>query len=234
MIINPKNTNMAYRCPVCGMFVRSVVGVFSLTGDMMHLRCPCGESEMTVKRTNDGRFRFSVPCFVCRKNHEYVLSGNVVFSQEHIGMSCHYSGFDIAFAGSKEGLDSAIDRADRELDEILGQMEEGDVFGKSTEEEQNADFSLLPGILLAVKELIADGKIKCDCEAKADRFASRANNENLLLLAGDDYEDNCNGDLSLSVSGRAFVLKCHACEKKLSITEDNVNAVVMSDHLELE
>ena len=35
MILNPKETTIAYRCPGCGQGVKSIVGVFSLTGDKM-------------------------------------------------------------------------------------------------------------------------------------------------------------------------------------------------------
>lgn len=234
MIISPKKTNIAYRCPVCGGAVRSVVGVFSLSGDMMRLRCPCGESELVLKRTSDGKYRFSVPCFACRKNHEFVLSGNVVFSQESISLSCPYTGLDIAFAGSEKGVDGAIKAADEALEQILSEIEPENVFGKDGEEYEGADFSVLPGILLAVKEMMADGRIFCGCEEKADRFASRANNENLLLLSGEEPDDLCMGDLSLTVQGKAFVLKCHACEREYRITEENAEAFTLMDEITLK
>ena len=39
MIIDVKNASVAYRCPHCGDGVVSVVGIFSLSGDMFKIKC---------------------------------------------------------------------------------------------------------------------------------------------------------------------------------------------------
>ena len=64
MIIEPKKTAVAYRCPDCGAGVMSVVGVFSLSAEMLKLKCSCGHSEMSMVRTSDGKIRFTVPCLL--------------------------------------------------------------------------------------------------------------------------------------------------------------------------
>ena len=48
MVISPKQTTIAYRCPVCGTGVISAVGMFSLSADMIKLKCTCGKSEQTA------------------------------------------------------------------------------------------------------------------------------------------------------------------------------------------
>ena len=51
MILDEKKTTVAYRCPGCGAMVRSMIGAFTLSADMMRLKCPCGESAVRVFRT---------------------------------------------------------------------------------------------------------------------------------------------------------------------------------------
>ena len=58
MIIEPKKTTLAYRCPACGGVPTSVVGIFSLNAELFKLKCDCGGSHMTVQKTEDGGFRF--------------------------------------------------------------------------------------------------------------------------------------------------------------------------------
>ena len=60
MIIQPKNTTIAYRCPTCGKSVKSKVGAVALSGDMIKLKCPKFVSEMMLTYTSDGNIRISV------------------------------------------------------------------------------------------------------------------------------------------------------------------------------
>ena len=69
MILEPKQTTVAYRCPHCGAGVMSLVGVFALSAEMLKLKCSCGESEMTIVKTSDGKIRFTVPCLLCPNPH---------------------------------------------------------------------------------------------------------------------------------------------------------------------
>ena len=87
MILDAKNTSVAYRCPHCGAGVVSVVGVFSLTGDMMKLKCSCGKSEMVLSRQDD-RISLQVPCVLCPKPHSFTVSQNVFFSNDLFRLPC--------------------------------------------------------------------------------------------------------------------------------------------------
>ena len=53
MVLDFKQTTVAYRCPHCGAGVMSAVGLFSLNADMVKLKCTCGKSEMTVVYSKD-------------------------------------------------------------------------------------------------------------------------------------------------------------------------------------
>ena len=48
MILSPKTTHIAFRCPSCGDIVRGIAGAFGLgKQDMLRLRCPCeGRAEI--------------------------------------------------------------------------------------------------------------------------------------------------------------------------------------------
>ena len=59
MIIDQKKTTLAYRCPHCGAVPTSMVGAFSLSGDLFKLKCSCGNSHLTLEKTNDDKI---FPC----------------------------------------------------------------------------------------------------------------------------------------------------------------------------
>ena len=53
MILDKKETTIAYRCPECGASVVGMVGIFTLSADMIRLKCPCGKSELEFLYTKD-------------------------------------------------------------------------------------------------------------------------------------------------------------------------------------
>ena len=59
MIVQEKETTVAYRCPECGCGVMSLVGAFRLRADRLTLKCDSGTSEMNIIRSKDGRVRSS-------------------------------------------------------------------------------------------------------------------------------------------------------------------------------
>ena len=46
MVLEKKQTTIAYRCPHCGAGVMSAVSMFHLKGSMIRLKCDCGKSVM--------------------------------------------------------------------------------------------------------------------------------------------------------------------------------------------
>ena len=95
MVLDAKQTTVAYRCPHCGAGVMSVVGLFSLSADMVKLKCTCGESEMSVVYSKDGKIRLTVPCILCPKPHVFTLNSSVFFKNELFVLPCPLS--DIIF-----------------------------------------------------------------------------------------------------------------------------------------
>ena len=82
MVLQQKQTTVAYRCPECGAIVLSLVGIFALTADMIRLKCPCGQSELEILYTKDKKVRLTVPCFACPTSHSYLISSSLFFEKE--------------------------------------------------------------------------------------------------------------------------------------------------------
>lgn len=170
MIIEQKQTHIAYHCPHCGTAVLGYVGEFALSADMLKLKCDCGESELTVTYTNDKKVRLSVPCLFCESPHNYVVTQNVFFERETFILSCPYTKLDVCFVGKPESLQKELDRSAKELNAIFAEnnmslpgWEEGE------EEQEDADSELLSDpqvydiVHFVVSDLCAENLISCPC-----------------------------------------------------------------------
>ena len=166
MIIQPNETTVAYRCPECGCGVKSIVGIFGLSAPMLKLKCPCGGSSMTIKKTNDDKIRLSVPCLVCRRDHDYVVSRELFFKNELFELPCSLSGFSLCFIGSGEAVSEALDKADEELAKVLKEAgaENLDIFKEQAEPGEEIPAAQVYDIVrFIVKELEAENAIRCNC-----------------------------------------------------------------------
>ena len=167
MIVKPKETTVAYRCPECGCGVKSIVGIFALSASAMRLKCPCGESAMTVKYTNDGKVRLTVPCLVCRRDHDYVVSKDLFFKNELFALHCALSGLDLCYIGGGEAVAKALERSDEELAKVLKEAgaDSLDVFKNQKDKvEEIPDAQVYDIVRFLVKELEAENAIRCRCK----------------------------------------------------------------------
>ena len=110
-----KQTTIAYRCPACGKQVFSVIGVFALSGDFIKLKCECGQSELSLMYTPNGKVRFTVPCFLCASNHQYVVDRETLLSRDLLSLTCTCSDQPICLTGQKDNVLAAAEAADTEL-----------------------------------------------------------------------------------------------------------------------
>ena len=166
MIVKPDETTVAYRCPDCGCGVKSIVGIFSLSADMLKLKCPCGSSSMTIKRTNDDKIRLAVPCMVCRRDHDYVISKDLFFKNELFELPCSLSGFSLCFIGNGDDVSAAIDRADDELRCVLKEAgaESLDIFKEQPDKTEEIPVAQVYDIVrFILKELEEEHAIRCNC-----------------------------------------------------------------------
>lgn len=165
MILNQKQTTIAYRCPHCGATVISLVGVFALTADMLRLKCPCGESELTVVYTKEKKVRLTVPCFLCPSPHHYTVSSSLFFESEILAFPCAYSGVDICFCGQKEKVDAALAQSEKELLELLDGASVRDLAQQNGGARGTlSDPQILDIVMYVIHELQAEGEIACRCE----------------------------------------------------------------------
>ncbi len=195
---------LAYRCPKCGAGVLSMEGIFALSGDLIKLKCGCGESELTAERRSDGKLRLSVPCIVCAKPHVFVLNRANTESERAGGvlaLPCPYTGIDLCFVGTKDAVQSALQDADDALlalmrDAGLEDIEElhaGDEMLEAREQDpQVADI-----IRYALRELDDEGKISCNCQnnAIAD-YQFRLHDGELTVWC-----EECGASLTLPLAG---------------------------------
>ena len=176
MILNPKTTHVAYRCPACGYIIRGIAGAFGLgTQDMLRLRCSCGaKTEMTILGAADHRIRLTVPCLLCEKDHHYTISDSLFYSKDIFHLACPYTDINIGFFGrDEEKLCAATDRSTEELnalyEELMGkgatleEVEESNTVLPDGEEPFLPDAQIYDIIRFMVKELEADGQIHCPC-----------------------------------------------------------------------
>ena len=175
MVLNAKETTMAYRCPVCGKFIFGIVGLFTLSGDLIKLKCDCGGSEATLVYTSDRKLRITLPCLFCPTPHTYLLSSGAFFDRELLALSCTYSGMDICFIGQTDRVSQAAHEADEELVDLLEDAGFDDLgsflAGRNSlegednvDEDYRMDYAQIEEIVrFMLVELAEEGDISCGC-----------------------------------------------------------------------
>ena len=166
MIIEQKETTIAYRCPHCGTGVLSLVGVFKLSADRLKLKCQCGHSEMTITRSKDSKVRIEMPCVICQAPHHFTVNESLFFGERLFIFPCHASGFDVCFLGAQESVTKTLEESGNKLFEMIegAGMSCEDFFEKEKSEEKIPDAHIYDIVNFLVRELEYDGKVHCECE----------------------------------------------------------------------
>jgi len=212
MVLEPKQTTVAYRCPHCGAGVMSAVGLFSLTGHMMKLKCSCGGSEMTVVYGKDGKVRFTVPCMLCPTPHNFSVSSSLFFSKDLFVLPCPYSDINICMMGDANHVKAELSRTELELLDFL-EKSGIESFNDLKGEQLLTDPQITEIITYVVKELDAEGKIKCRCP--------------------EDVE----GDYELAFGRDGVTVSCKRCGAQKQIAADSLisaHEFLNADSLTLE
>ena len=168
MVLDKKETAVSYRCPECGAAVTSMIGIFSLTADMIRLKCPCGGSELEIVYTKDKKVRLTVPCFLCPNPHSYTISAQMFFERELFAMPCSYSGVDICYTGKQDKVMEAMEKAEAELVEMLGDTDYSTLSQHRGQNLELTDPQVLDIVLYVVHELADEGLVKCGCEDEGE------------------------------------------------------------------
>ena len=180
MILEPKSRrvarHIAYRCPSCGTAVRGLLGGFAAKADLLKLKCPSGDGELTLTLSPDReRVRISVPCLFCGQSHGHTVSRSIVLGHDPFLLNCPYTNMDICFLGSEAEVDASLDRAEGELGGLLAEM--GLETMKELQPEDLDPDEVLPDarvydiIRYVVKELEAEGSIDCPCHGGSYEIA---------------------------------------------------------------
>lgn len=215
MILNSRETCIAYRCPYCTSGVKSMVGVFSLSGEMKKLKCDCGASELIINHTSDGKLRITVPCMFCDKEHSFVISSKLFFDRDLFVYPCPYSGIDIVFLGTADAVEKALEKSDEELKKLLKENGIDDLNKLHGDidrdiEDEYLDPMLFDTVMYVIHDLIDSGKVTCCCD---------------------------DGDYDVAVSDDHVKVFCKNCGAAKDIPTDSelaVRAFVGVDSLKLE
>lgn len=197
MIINQKKTTLAYRCPACGSVPTSMVGAFSLSGDLFKLKCSCGQSHMVVEKLRDDKLRLTVPCVTCPSPHVYNVSKDVFFNSDVFVIPCSLCGVDICFIGKEQNVSDAIKRSNDEILRALGDNSLDSL--KNDKKHELSDPQVVEIITYVVHELNDEGKIFCGCKE-------------------DEGEYECN------IYSDFVTVKCKKCHKSATIPADSTIA----------
>ena len=212
MVLQPKHTTVAYRCPHCGAGVMSAVGLFDLTAHMVKLKCSCGESEMTVVYQKDGTVRFTVPCIFCPKPHHFSVKSSVFFGKELFALPCPYAEINIGLMGEINHIKAELSRGELELMELV-EKSGGSLAAIRGEEEYLHDPQVLEIVTYVLRELDEEGKIHCRCPAGEE------------------------GDYEVEILEDSIRVTCKKCGATKSMPSDSIIAAhdfLYTDSLELE
>ena len=165
MVLDSKQTTVAYRCPHCGAGIMSAVGLFALSADMVKLKCTCGESEMRIVYSKDGKVRLTVPCLLCPNPHTFTLNSSLFFGKELFSMQCPYSDLTVACIGEINQVKAELARGELELLDFMEQSGLESVDTLKQDSEVLTDPQILDIVMFVIHDLDAEGKIYCRCDA---------------------------------------------------------------------
>lgn len=215
MVLEPKKTTVAYRCPHCGSGVLSAVSPFSIGADMVKLKCECGKSEMSIVFGKDNKVRLSVPCMLCPKPHNFTVTSSLFFGKDIFLLPCPYSDVNICFMGDMNRVKAELSKTELELLDMLEKsgIEGGlDAIRAADEAEILPDPQIYDIIMFVIKDLEEEGKIYCRCED------------------GD-------GEYEAEVLDYGIKVRCKKCGAEQMIPTDSLlaaNAFLNADSLHLE
>ena len=226
MILNPKQTTVGYRCSRCGSGVLSAVNLFALSADMVKLKCTCGQSEMEIVYSKDGKVRFKVPCMICPGGHTYTVSKNIFFGRDLFVLPCPVSDINIGFMGNTEHVKAELARTELELLQILEDN------GISSFDALHDDEGILPDpqiteiVMFVIRDLEAENKIYCKCNPAPD---AEHGGEHACHCHGHDGE--CGGECECGCEERVYDVEMVEDGIKVSCPECGCSRVVPTDSL---
>ena len=165
MVLESKQTTIAYRCPHCGTGVMSAVSLFALKGSMIRLKCECGKSVLEVQPGTNGQVRIVAPCIICPKPHHFSVSEKIFFGKELFVLPCPYSDINICAMGEIDHVKAELSRTELQLLDLMEKNGISDFSALHSEAEQTVtDPQVLEIVLYVIRDLDDEGKIDCRCK----------------------------------------------------------------------
>ena len=163
-----RHTHIAYRCPECGTVIYGLVGEFALDANLMRLKCTaCEKTSLDIIPTNDKKIKLSVPCVLCKENHNYIVSPSLFFERETFLGGCPYADVDILFIGVKDKVDEAVSKNEKTLSKLIADMGAetlSDIQPMDMDEDEILpDAQVYDLIRFVVKDLESEGRVDCPC-----------------------------------------------------------------------
>ena len=220
MILEPKSTSVAYRCPACGSGIMSAVDVFKLAADRVRLKCtnpdctsvkkkdsesPRDNAALDITLASDGTVRLSVPCIFCGKPHVFNVNPNLFYGKDIFMLPCPYSGINICFMGEANHVKAELARNELELLDMLEENGIESFRDLDAEEAALPDPQIMDIVTFVIHDLDAEGKIYCKCHPEGSEPKEDDNSFNLAAPYDGDYE------AELTAKGmRVYCKKCGA------------------------
>ena len=248
MVLETKKATVAYRCPHCGCGVISVVDIFSLSADMIKLKCSCGQSELEVINRPDGKVRLKVPCMLCSSGHMYTVSKNLFFGRDLFVLPCPCSDINICFMGDENKVKAELARTELELLQILEDNGIDSFAALHGEPGMLTDPQILEIVLFVIRDLDAEGKIYCRCRP-APGSESAAEGENAAEGGAEGGENgeaspenggagnHAEGNYDVEITEDGIFVRCTRCGASRLIPTDSLlaaHAFLNTDALYLE
>ena len=244
MVLNTRQTTVAYRCPDCGAGVLSAVSLFNLSADMVKLRCTCGKSELKLIYNRDDTVRLTVPCLICSKPHTFTVKTGVFFSEALFVLPCPYSDVNICFTGEINRVKAELARTELELLDILEENGITDFSALHGDERDLGDPQVRDIVMYVINDLDAEGKIYCACHpdpALTGQSDARGENTDGQEATGDGADDETDSPADsryeAELTEEGIKVTCRCCGASRIIPADSMlsaHAFLNADSLHLE
>ena len=120
MVLSGNDDDTLWMMQSGGAGVISAVNVFSLSADMVKLKCTCGKSEMSIVSSQDEKIRLTVPCMLCATPHIFTVNSSLFYGKEIFSLSCPYaSDFPLAFFGEMNLVKGELARSELALLDMM-------------------------------------------------------------------------------------------------------------------
>ena len=190
---------ISYICPHCRQSVIVERSVFSIAASPVHIKCPCGKSELRAEMLGD-QVELEVPCLFCGHEHRVSCSSKAFLYQKALAFSCAASGLDCCYVGEEGPVFAALQRLEEAVDKLEAASGEKGAF---------LDELVMQEVLSELKEIAQRDGISCTCGSH--RWKLQVNFSSIDLFCAD-----CGGAMRIPAA-TASDIDDICCKNKLVI-----------------